>query len=160
MLRKLLIVLLVLSASVAAAPQRGGGGGGSGAPAMIAEPTPFEVFVDKMKLSGDQIDAVAKILQTGAGKAAPVAQEMIQLRQKLLVAETAGKADDVTAALTAYSTAAAKMAAQEIATFTEIQGVLKGGQLNKSGEGLTMIAGMFHPPAPRAGGSQRRGGGQ
>jgi len=151
----------MLSASLAAAPQRGGGGGGSGAPAMNPDPSPVDVFVDKMKLGERQVEEILKLLQTGAGRAQPVATEMIQLRQKLLVAEMAGKSDDITSALAAYTVAAEKMTAHEIRTFTEIQGVLKGGQLNKSGEGLTMIAGLFHPPTPRPGrGGPRGGGGQ
>ena len=145
------------------AAQRGGGGGGagggSGAPAMIADPTPFEVFVDKMKLDGSQIDQTAKIFQAGAAEAKPVADEMLQLRQKLLAAEEAGKTDEINATLTAYSAAAAKMTGLEVKAFQQVQGILKSGQLGKSADGFAVIAGMFHPPAPRSGGNSRRGGG-
>jgi hypothetical protein len=63
------------------------------------------------------------------------------------------------ASLAEYTVAAAKMTALEVKAFQQVQGILKGGQLGHSADGFAVIAGIFHPPAPRSRGNTRRGGG-
>ena len=138
-------ILFVLAAAVVGAQGRGDAGG-SGAPPMNPDPTPFDQFVEKLKLDGKQIQEVTGILNTAAAEAVPVSNELLQLRGKLLAAETAGKAEDVSAALANYTSTAMKMTTLEVRAFKKIQGVLKPNQLNKSAEAFSLIAGIFNVP--------------
>jgi hypothetical protein len=151
-----ILILLVLAAAAVGAQR--GDAGGSGAPPMNPDPTPFDEFVTKLKLDGRQLTEIQNILNAAATEAAPVSTELLQIREKLMAAEVAGKADEMSGLLTSYTTTAAKMTALEVKAFKKVQGVLKEGQLKKSAEAFSLIAGLFNQPT-RARGGRRPGGG-
>lgn len=151
-----IVTLFVLAAAVVGAQGRGDSGG-SGAPPMNPDPTPFDQFVEKLKLDSKQLQEITGIFNTAGAEAVPVSNELLQLRQKLLAAETAGKAEDVSAALANYTSTAMKMTAIEVRAFKKVQGVLKANQLSKSAEAFSLIAGIFNVPTRSQ--SRRPGGG-
>lgn len=150
------IAAAVLLASSAALGRQASG---SGAPPMSAtDPTPFEQFVAKLKLDDKkQLPEVQKIFMAAAGEAAPISQEMVKLQAQLVALD--GKPGELAPVLAAHTAAATKMAAIELRAFLEVQALLTPGQQSKSAEAFAIMAGLFHPPAPRAGGATRRGRG-
>lgn len=155
---RFLLVMLLASPFV---PGQSRGGGGSGAPPMqTRDPAPLDDFVDRLRLDEQQVTQVQRILQGAANEAGPVSAEMIKLRQQMLTIETSGKTDELPGVLEAYTKAAARMTGIEIKAFGTLKTVLKPGQLSKVADGFVVIAGVFNPATPRAGGpGARRGGG-
>jgi len=119
-------------------------------------------FADRLKLDAKtQAPEVERILSDGARDAAPIGQQMLQIRQQLVNATLAKKTDDEKKPLVeAYAAAAAKMAGIETAAFTKIYALLKPNQQSSAPQAFAIMAGMFQPAAPRAGGRGPRGGGQ
>lgn len=157
------MLLNLLLVALFAVPQGQGGQdrNGSGAPPQTGQaPTQFEQFVDRLKLDHKtQEPEVVQIFTASAVEAGPVALEMLQLRQRLLALEAAGKSDGRTPLLDAYTTAAAKMTAIEIRAFQKVQALLKPSQQSKAADAFVLMAGIFSPPTPRAGAGTRRGRG-
>jgi hypothetical protein len=164
-----LVVVAVVLAGGAGAAQEGGGGfpggaGGSGLPSNINAPRTIpQQFASKLKLDREQSPAVDQILTAAAAEAAPHAQEMLQLRQRLLNAARANRADEVKAAQAAYAAAAAKVAALEASAFAKVYALLKPNQQKEAPEAFALIAGLFSTPAPAGGargGMRGQGGGR
>jgi hypothetical protein len=155
----------VLAATVLAAPAlarqgRGGFPGGareSGLPSDINSPRTIpQQFASKLKLDSTQRAAVDPILAASATEAVPSAQQMLQVRQRLLNAARASRPDDVKAAQDAYADAAARVADIEAATFAKIYAVLKPNQQKDAPQAFALIAGLFSNLQP--GGGAARGG--
>ena len=155
----MLLNLLVAVLFIVPLGQGGQDRNGSGAPPQTGDPTPFEQFVDKLKLDAKQLKDVQEIFQGAAAEAAPVSQQMIQLRQQLLAIEAAGKTEERAPVLTAYTTAAEKMTGIEIRAFQKVLALLKPNQKSKAADAFVVIAGIFNPPTPRTSMGGRRGGG-
>jgi hypothetical protein len=140
--------------------QGGRDAGGSGAPPMTGkDPTPYEQFADKLKLDSKQEKDVQQIFTAAAAEAAPVAQEMIQLRQKLLALGSTGKPEERAPMINAHTAAAAKMTGIEVRAFQKVLELLKPDQKSKAPAAFVVMAGLFNPLTPRAGSSTRRGRG-
>jgi hypothetical protein len=140
------IITIAAIAAIPTLPAAQGRGGGSGAPPMVAEPTPFERFVDKLLLDTDQLTQIQKFFGPVVTEGAPVSRELVAHREKMIAAEAAGKADDFTAAAAGYAATSAKMTALEIKAFKQAEGILKPKQLNKTAEAFSMIGGLFNQP--------------
>jgi hypothetical protein len=122
-------------------------------------PTQFEQFVSKLKLDEKtQVPEVQQIFMGAAADASVFEREM--MRQRLKMLEVAGNQEEFAKATEAYSAAAAKMTAVEVRAFDEVRGLLKSNQLSHTVDAFAIMAGIFHPPTPRAGsGMGRRGRG-
>jgi hypothetical protein len=151
------VVVMVLAAPALVAGQ----GGGSGAPPMVADPTPFEQYVNKLTLSTEQLAQIQKFFTTDASQAAPISHELIAAREAMLAAESQGRADQFSAAAASYTSAAAKMVVVEIEAAQQAASVLARRQISKSGEAFVLMAGLFNQPTPRLSfAAGRRGGAQ
>jgi hypothetical protein len=147
-------VLLIVTLGTALLSAQGGGGGAATGQAAV-----LEEFADRLDLDmKTQITPVEKILTDGARAAAPVGQEMIQLRRRLLELELAGKTDDLKPVVNAYTSAAAKMTGIETDTFAKVYDLLKPNQKSKAPKAFELMAGLLQPPPPRTG--RVRGGGE
>jgi hypothetical protein len=96
-------------------------------------------------------------------EAAPIAQKMLELRQRLINLELQKKPEEIAPAVEAYAAAAAEMAAIEARTFAKIYALLKPNQQQNAAQAFAIMGGMFQPSPPRGGGGGRgaqRGGGQ
>ena len=126
------------------------------------DPTPLDLFVDRLRLNEKQVAEVEKIFTAAAKEAVPVSQEMIKLRQQMLEIEASGKADELQTVLKSYTAAAAKMTGIEIRAFDQVKALLKSNQLSRVADGFVVIAGVFNPPTPTrtTPGGRRGGGGQ
>jgi hypothetical protein len=167
MLPKVLLVM-VCATVVVAGQGRGGGGDQSGSDTTMSARalTPFEQFAGKLKIDlKTQAPTVEQIFAAGAKEAEPVAQQLIQLRQRLVNAELNGKADDVKPALDAYTAAAARMAGIEADVFAKVVASLTPAQQARPADGFeqafAIMAGFFQQATPRGGGraGAGRGGG-
>ena len=159
-MRAKLLLALIMATTVVA--EQGRDSGGSGAPPMQAGPvTPFEEFVDKLKLDDKvQVPAAAQIFTDAARDAQVVGNQMMELRQRLVGAELAGNAADVKAIQDLYTTAAAKMTAIETQAFAKIYATLKPNQQSKAPQAFAVIGGLFIPVSGGNSRGGRRGGGQ
>ena len=159
MTRLLLVMLLVTPFVPGQGRGGGGGGGGSGAPPMqTRDPTPLDQFVDKMRLSEQQVPEVQRILQGAAVEATPVSDELVRLRMQMLDLDLAGKTDGLQAVLDQYTAASARMTGVEIKAMGTVRTVLKSGQLSRIGEGFAVIGGVFNAPTPKGRPAGGRGG--
>ena len=163
----LLIICAVAVLSQPAAAQDEGGGGGrggggfgggqSGLPAGIDAPKTIpQQFASKLKLDAAQRAAVDQLLASAATEAAPLAQEMLPIRQRMLNAARAGRADELKTAQDACAVVAAKIAGIEAATFAKVYAQLKPNQQKDASEAFALIAGLFSG-APAGGGTPRGG---
>jgi Spy/CpxP family protein refolding chaperone len=153
------VLVMLLAAPALAVAQ--GGGGSSGAPQMVADPTPFEQYVNKLTLRTEQLAQIQKVFTAAATEAAPISRELVGAREAMLTAEVAGNAEQFGAAAASYATAAAKMATIEIKAVQQAATVLTPKQISKSAEAFVVMAGLFNQPSPRlnlAAGAGRRGG--
>lgn len=154
-------VIVMLLAAPALAVAQGGGAGGSGAPQMVADPTPFEQFVNKLTLKTEQLTQIQKLFTAAATAAAPISQQLVAAREAMLSAETVGNAAHFGAAAVAYTSTAAKMATLEVKAIQQAATVLTPKQISKSAEAFVLMAGLFNHPTPRLSlTAGRRGGGQ
>jgi hypothetical protein len=111
--------------------------------------------------SKTQVPAVEQILSEAAKDAAPVGQQMLQLRQQLVNLALENKPADMKPIVDGYAGAAAKMAGIEARAFAKVYATLKPNQQSSASQAFAIMAGMFQPPPPRAsGGRGGRGGGQ
>ena len=124
----------------------------------MSEKTPFELFVDKLKLdSKNQLPEVEKIFTASATSAASTSQELVTLRAKMV--EMDGKPADLAPVMTAFNAAEARMARAEVTAFKQVQKLLKPDQTSKSADAFVLMAGLFNAPTPRGSRTMRRGGG-
>ena len=151
-----IVTTFVLAVTVVAA--QGRDAGGSGAPPMGGTQTPFEQFVDRLRLDAKtQLPAVQRIFTETATQASSVGQEMVRLRQQALDAYLAAKPDAAKQALDAYTIAAAKMTGFEAKAFGDVYALLKPNQQSKAPQAFELMGGLFNPPPATSRG--RRGGG-
>jgi len=158
-----LVSTIVASPFAQNAPISSGmGSDDTGAPRIgLQERTPAERFADRLKLdSKTQIPAVEQILSEAAREAAPIGQQMLQLRQQLVNLALVNKSAEMKPVVDEYAVAAAKMAGVEARAFARVYATLKPNQQSSASQAFAIMAGMFQPPAPRApGGRGGRGGG-
>lgn len=160
----------ILLATLSAAPfpqnapiSSGMGSDDTGAPRIgMQQRTPAERFADRLKLdSKTQIPAVEQILSDAAREAAPIGQQMLQLRQQLVNLALEKKSAEMKPVVDEYTVAAAKMAGVEARAFAKVYATLKPNQQSSASQAFAIMAGMFQPPPPRGpGGRAGRGGGQ
>jgi hypothetical protein len=125
--------------------------------------TPFQLFADRLKLDAKtQVPVVEQILSDANKEAAPVGQQMLQIRQQLVNLALANKAEEMKPLVDAYTAAAAKMTGIEASAFAKVYATLKPNQQSNAPQAFAIMAGMFQPAAPRGGGPRggQRGGGQ
>ena len=160
-------VVLALVSTIFASPvpqnapiSSGMGSDDTGAPRIgLQQRTRFEQFADRLKLdSKTQIPAVDQILSDSAREAAPIGQQMLQLRQQLVNLGLENKPADMKPVVGEYAVAAAKMAGIEARAFAKVYATLKPNQQSSASQAFAIMAGMFQPAAPRGRGG--RGGGQ
>ncbi len=132
----------------------------SGAPPLdLTTPTPFQHFVNRLRLdTRSQLPAVHETFSAALKEAAPVGQEMLQLRQQLVNLALANRRDEMKPVVDAYAAAAARMTGIETRAFVSVYATLKPNQQSGAPEAFAVIAGMFHP-APRGGGRGGQRGG-
>lgn len=140
-----LVMLFVLLCPLEAAAQRGGGG--SGAPPMRTN-TPFEDFVEELRLDNrTQVPAVSNLMVEGAKGATPLITQLFEVRQQILNFELANRSADKAPALQAHTEGAIRMAAAEAATFTQVYALLRQNQQSRAPGAFAQMAGFFYPPA-------------
>ena len=144
------LVTAALAALVTVTALAQGGGGAA---------TPLQDFADKLKLDPrTQVPAVQELFGAAAKEAAPIAQEMIELRRQLVNFELTNRGAETKPVLEAYATAAAKMTGLEARVFQQVYATLKPAQQSKSADAFALMAGFFQS-APGRGGRGPRGGG-
>jgi hypothetical protein len=147
---KTLLTAALLIALVSSLPAQGGGGG-----------TRLDEFAGKLRLDPkSQRPALQPIFADGAKAAAPVADEMLQLRQKMLNLELTDKAADLAATKIAYADAAARMTGIEVAVFQKVYALLLPSQQSRAPEAFAYMAGFFQSAPARGGRGGQRGGGE
>jgi len=145
MRQRILTALLAAAATITALAQ---GGGPS---------TPLGELADKLKLDPQkQLPAVQQMFVAASKDAAPIAQEMLELRQRIVNLELTNKTAEAAQALEKYSDAATRMAALETRVFQEVYATLTPVQKQKAGDAFAVMAGFFQSSGGRGG---RRGGG-
>ena len=158
--------LLVALLPVTILGQEGGGGmggpqaNGSGLQDSVGARalTPTETFAARLKLDEKtQVAPAQAILEAAAREAAPVATQLLQLRQAILNAEISKQADAISKATAAYADAAGKLATIEAAAFAKIYATLKPNQQAKAGDAFELLPIIIAPGTPARGG--RPGGG-
>lgn len=88
-----------------------------------------------------------QILSEAQKEAAPVVQQMLQLREQMINHAAAGRTAELEAASTQYATAATALAQLEATAFAKILGLLKDNQKSRAGESFGLMGGLFLPPA-------------
>jgi hypothetical protein len=164
-----LVLLTVVVASAAAAvslsAQRMMGAQDPPPPAVGGPQTLFEQFARRLDLDGrTQRPQAEDIFTAAAADALPVAQQMNQLRIRLVNAEIEGNAAEAQKILEEYTQVATRMAEMEAQAFAKVFAILDAGQRKRATEAFQLIAGVFVPSpaaAPARGGARSsRGGGQ
>jgi hypothetical protein len=161
LLTTLIAAVMVAALTWRAVAQTGSGGVQSGAPPIegVRALTPFERFADRLKLDEKtQVPAAQEIFTAAAQEAAPVAVEMLQLRQRLLNAALSGNTEDEKAVESAYTVAAAKMTGIEATAFAKVYATLKPNQQSNASQAFALIAGFFQAAGPGGARGQRGGG--
>jgi len=167
-LGRILMTTMLASAVVGAQGQGGGGGGqdfgGGGDTPTARALTPIEQFASNLKLDlRTQGPMIEEVLNAAATDAKPIADEMLQVRQRWVNAILSSRTDEAKAAAAAYTPAAARMTALETRAFMRIFEQVKPAQQTGSGpaKAFDILAGFFQPPSVRSGrgGGGRRGGG-
>jgi hypothetical protein len=121
--------------------------------------TPSQQFADRLKLDArTQVPAAEQILSEANKEAAPIGQQMLQLRQQLVNLVLANRAEEMKPVIDAYTAAAAQMTGIEARAFAKVYATLKPNQQSNAAQAFAIIAGMFQPSPPPRG--QRSGGAQ
>lgn len=145
----LLTTVFLPAGALAQGTARGGGleSRGSGAPPMRAN-TPFEDFVEVLRLDlKSQVPETQRLMVEGTTNATALIDELFKLRQQLLNLVLNDQAADKGPVLTAYANGAARMAAAEAATFSQVYALLRPNQQSRAAGAFTQMAGFFFPPA-------------
>ena len=95
-----------------------------------------------------QFPEAEKIFTDASRQAPPIAQQIQQLRIRLVNAEIDKNDADIKSTLSDYRAAAARMAELEAQTFAKVYALLKPNQTKNATEAFAMIAGVFLPPPP------------
>jgi hypothetical protein len=149
------LFLVVVAATIVSA--QGRGGQEFPPPSIGGTQTPFEQFADKLDLDRrTQFPEAEKIFVEASRQAPPIAQQIQQLRVRLVNAEIEKNDADVNAILSEYRAVAAQMAALEAQTFAKVHALLKPNQTKNATEAFGLIAGVFIPPPPAAARVPRR----
>ena len=123
--------------------------------------TPVQQIADRLKLDAKtQVPVVEQIFSEAMKEAAPVGQQMLQLRQQIVNLELAKKAPEMKAAVDAYAAAAEKMTAIEVRAFAKVYATLKPNQHSNASQAFAMMAGIFQPSMSGGGRGRRGGAGQ
>ena len=155
--------LAVILASTVVTAQRGGGGltgaQETALPAIGQQQTIAEQFVSQLRIDiKSQGSAVDEILIGATKQGAPIAQELLEVRQRMVNAALRNQPDEMKSLLDAYSAAATKMAALEGQAFMKVYGLLKPNQQQRAPEAFMIMAGIFLPAPPPARRPQQGGG--
>jgi hypothetical protein len=142
--------------------QSGMGREDTGAPVLQAGPrTPFQQFADRLKLDAKiQKPLAEEVFAEASKEAAPVAQEMLQLRQRLVNMSLSAAPDETKPVVAAYTAAAAKMTGIEARAFAKVYVTLKPNQQAGASQAFGIMAGIFQPTMARGGGRGGRRGGE
>ena len=125
--------------------------GGSMPPPSNGPQTLFEQFGHRLDLDRrTQFPEAEKLFTDASRLATPIAQQMQQLRVRLVNAEIDKNDAEIKAILPEYRTAAARMADLEAQTFAKVYALLRPNQVNHATEAFAMVAGVFIPPPPPA----------
>jgi hypothetical protein len=129
--------------------QEGGGGRELPAPSIGGTQTPFEQFARKLDLDHrTQFTEAEKIFIDASRQAPPIAQQIQQLRVRLVNAEIDKNDAEIKAILPEYRAVAVRMAELEAQTFAKVYALLKPNQTKNATEAFALIAGVFIPPPP------------
>jgi hypothetical protein len=146
----------MLALLLATAPQRITGPNET-VPPIGGPQTLFEQFADHLDLDRrTQFPEAEKIFTEASKLAPPVAQQMQQLRVRLVNAEIEKNEAEVKAILEGYRAAAARMAEIEAQVFAKVYALLRPNQVNRATEAFAIVAGVFIPPPPAAARVPRR----
>lgn len=149
---RVLLLVLAFAATAAAsaqAAQEGGGGREMPPPAIGAPQTLFEQFARRLDLDRrTQFPEAEKIFTDASRLAPPIAQQLQQLRVRLVNAAIEKNDAEIKAILIDYRAAAARMAELEAQTFAKVYTLLKPNQTKHATEAFALIAGVFIPPPP------------
>lgn len=151
MVSRVFLTGILVATIVVPLPSQGGGGG-----------TRLDEFGGKLRLhQQNQMPAVQQIFAEGGKEAAPIAVQMLELRQTMVNLALAGKADEIPAARAKYAEAAAKMTGVEVAVFQKVYALLTPSQQSRAPEAFAFMAGFFQSAPGRGGrgGRGRTGGG-
>ncbi len=139
------------------------------APAQqVVQPSQGEIFANRLRLdSRSQAPVVQQILTEAQKEAAPVLQQLLQIREEMLNLALAGKPAELAAAGDRYAVAAASMAAIEAQAFARVHETLRDNQKSRAADAFNLMGGLFLPPAhlisvapgPGGGGGEGRGRG-
>jgi hypothetical protein len=111
--------------------------------------TLFEQFAHRLDLDRRTQFQEAERLFTEASRAAPpIAQQMQQLRIRLVNAEIEKNETEIKVITGEYRAAAARMAGLEAETFGKVYALLRPNQVNHAMEAFALLAGVFVPPPP------------
>ena len=157
-------LMVTMLAGPALARQDGGGGGGGGGfgggqsglpPGIDAPRTIPQQIASKLKLDKTQSPQVDQILTAAAAEAAPHAQQLLLIRQRLVNASRANRPEDVKAGQDAYAAAAAQIAGIEAKAWSKVYAVLKPNQQKEAPAAFVLMAGLLSNPPD---GGARSGG--
>jgi hypothetical protein len=131
-------------------------------PTVRVQPrTPVQQIADRLKLDPKtQLPAFEQIVSEAMKEAAPVGQEMLQLRQQIVNLELAKKVPEMQAAVDAYAAAAQKMTGIEARAFAKVYATLKPTQQSNASQAFALMAGIFQPSMSGGGRGRRGGAGQ
>ena len=119
--------------------------------------TLFEQFAHRLDLDRrTQFQEAERLFTEASREAPPIAQQMQQLRIRLVNAEIGKNETEVKAILGEYRTAAAHMAVLEAETFAKVYALLRPNQVNHAIEAFALVAGVFVPPPPASARVPRR----
>ena len=127
----------------------------------VVQPSQGEYVVRPLRLDNKtQVPPVQQILSAAQQEAAPVVQQMLQLREQMLNHAAAGRTAELDAASTQYETAATALAQLEAKAFAKILALLKDNQKSRATESFGLMGGLFLPAAHliNAGPAGGRGG--
>jgi hypothetical protein len=134
-----------------------GGGQEFPPPSIGGTQTPFEQFADRLDLDRrTQFQEAEKIFVDASRQAPPIAQQMQQLRVRLVNAEIERNDAEIKTVLSEYRAVAARMAELEAQTFAKVHALLKPNQTKNATEAFALIAGVFIPPPPASARVPRR----
>lgn len=149
--------VLVLTILATAALSAQGGGRETPLPPIGGSQTPFEQFAHRLDLDRKtQFLEAEKIFTDASRQAPPIAQQMQQLRIRLVNAEIDRNDAEIKATLADYRIVAARMAELEAQAFAKVYALLKPNQAAHATEAFALVAGIFIPPPPASARVPRR----
>lgn len=114
----------------------------------VVQPSQGEYVVRPLRLDNKtQVQPVQQILSEAQKEAAPVIQQMLQLREQMLNLAASGRTAELEAASTQYATAATSLAQLEAKAFAKILELLKDNQKSRAAESFGLMGGLFLPVA-------------